>query len=74
MERRNGINYLTYIHHVIQGGIPILNKLEHARVVPILVYLAEDVQRLRFHIAEGGFEGLKEGFSIRGVNGDFDVD
>ena len=46
VERRNGINYLAHIHHVIQGGIPILNKLEHARVVPILVYLAEDVQRL----------------------------
>ena len=59
---------------MIQGGVPIFHKLEHARVVPILVDLTEDVQRLRFHVAEGGFEGLEEGFSVRGVNGDFDVD
>lgn len=74
VERRNGINYFTYIHHVIQGGVPILHKLEHARVVPILVDLTEDVQRLRFDVAEGGFEGLEEGFGIRGVDGDLDVD
>ena len=68
------LNCLTYIQHVIQGGVPVLHKLEHARVVPVLVDLAEDVQRLRFDVAEGGFEGLKEGCGLRGVDGDFDVD
>ena len=57
-KRHNGIYHVAYIHHVIQGCVPILHELEHARVVPVLVDLTEDVQRLCLDVDEGGLEGF----------------
>lgn len=66
--------FTTHIHHVIQARIPVLYKLEHAWVALIFVDLTEDIQRLRTHVPKGGFQGLKEGLCVGGVNSDFDVD
>ena len=68
-----GMKVNTYVHHVVNSSIPVLDQLEDTRCLVITVHLEEGVQRLSRDSFEGGSQSFQELFYLIRVDSEFDV-
>lgn len=67
-------NLRPYIHHPLRSSIPILDKLECAGFLIVVVYFKEDTLGLGTDGVVGWFEVFEKLFYVLGCDSYFDVE